>query len=128
MKKRTWRDNYPTGRKHCSNCKRWRHVVDFNVRKWVDEPECTTPLTLTSVCVPCQGRIKRKKNGSQRREKFPYGLPDSEKYREHRRKMNRESNKKRRERKTYREVFNEYNRIWRNAKIAEQKGKDALLD
>lgn len=47
-----FRNLYPTFRKHCTKCKRWRHVVDFTVRKWWDD-ERTIPQTLVAWCKNC---------------------------------------------------------------------------
>jgi hypothetical protein len=44
-------EKYPTGRKNCSSCKRWRHLTDFRVENWKDS-EKTIPK-LRSYCHFC---------------------------------------------------------------------------
>lgn len=44
---------YSTGRKHCSRCKHWRHLVDFSVDKWFDVQK-TIPHYLCSACMLCR--------------------------------------------------------------------------
>lgn len=120
---RTWLDIHPTGRKHCSACKRWRHGVDFTVRKWTDY-SCTVPANLSSACNMCVALKRREKWGYKPREWYPHGLPGSAENKEHRRQTNMASRHKRRKRKAQREMEAEYRRIWRNAKMAEAKREE----
>jgi hypothetical protein len=47
---------YPTGRKHCSDCGRWRPLTDFSVRKWWDTDR-EIPHLLQARCRAC-GNVK----------------------------------------------------------------------
>lgn len=118
---RTWRDNHPTGRKHCSHCTRWRLLLDFTVRTWADEPICAIPRVFSSVCRVCSKLKNRARKGHAPRELYRFGSRDSEKAKAHRREMNRASDRRRRKKKAYRKKQEEYRRIWRDAKIAERE-------
>lgn len=111
----TYRQIYPTGRKHCSRCKCWRHLTDFGVRQWTDF-NCAVPRTIASVCTPCGAARLRERTGYKPRQWYPNGAPGSAQYRTARQKKNRASQQRRREDPEYRELVNEYHRIWRNAK------------
>lgn len=112
----TYRDNYPMGRKFCSYCKRWRHVCDFSVRQWSDEPKCEVPRTFTSRCTPCSTEFNRRKYGYKPRDWYKHGVPGSETHHKHRLEVNRKSREKRMADEEYRKLVNEYHRIWRNVK------------
>lgn len=113
---RTYRDNYPTGRKHCSDCKHWRMLSDFGVRQWADEPHCTVPRTLSSICNPCSAARQRRKTGCKRREWYVNGVPGGAKNRAHVLAMNRASARERRRDPKYRAKEREYQRIWLNGR------------
>jgi hypothetical protein len=55
---KSFQDKYPTGRKHCSKCKRWRHIIDFTVNIWTDSNK-TFPLELESRCRGCRHKPHR---------------------------------------------------------------------
>lgn len=112
----TYRDVYPLGYKHCSACGCWRPVSDFSVRRWVDW-EQTTPRTLSASCRPCEAARARRKTGYQPRVWYPYGSPGSEQYLAHRRHLQREGSRRRRQDPEYRKKQQEYWRIWRNARV-----------
>lgn len=57
---------YPTGRRHCACCKRWRHVTDFSPAKWADKAK-TIILKLLSYCHACVAEKQRQRTGHQRR-------------------------------------------------------------
>lgn len=48
----TFAERYPTGRKHCRNCGRWRPVSDFEVYQWLDRWR-EIPLWLEINCYFC---------------------------------------------------------------------------
>lgn len=109
---------YPTGRKHCSSCKRWRLIIDFGPRTWKDEPHCTVIHTVLSHCEICVTTRSRTRNGHKPRRWYPNGAPGSKKHTEARKRHNRDSMHRRMRKKQYREKINEYSRIWYNAKRA----------
>src|SRR5438477_266184 len=113
---KTYREIYLTGRKHCSRCKRWKHVIDFQVRHWANEPFCTIPRTLSSVCTVCTAAKRREKTGYKLNQWYKHGLPGSKKFIEHRNRLNRAAAKRRRRNPEYRKLESEYGRIWREAK------------
>jgi len=112
MRKLSYDELYPVGRKHCSRCRRWRLCVDFQVREWAIPWE--TPRLLTSWCTRCMAAARREKTGYKPRQAIGW------RYRTERRRMlNRASARKRRQQKEYRARENEYHRIWRDAKARE---------
>lgn len=116
---KTWRDIYPTGRKHCAHCRRWRHVVDFTARKWADL-ERTIPRYFDSSCTRCENKRSRKRrNLAGPRNLYIHGKPGSKVWLEARRKRNHAATVKRRASKEYREERAEYKRFWRNAKTGQ---------
>lgn len=128
MNQRTYRSNHPQSRKHCSRCKRWRLVIDFSVRQWIDI-ERTVPLTFSACCKTCDARRQRERTGYKLREWYAHGVPGSEQQREHVRAMNRASAARRRKDPDYRAWEQEYWRIWRNAKngsVARGSQKEAV--
>jgi hypothetical protein len=54
-------EKYPTGRKHCSDCKCWRHVSDFTVHTWLDFAK-TIPHKLLAYCRRCASARKRRRD------------------------------------------------------------------
>jgi hypothetical protein len=65
-------ERYPTGRKHCSCCKRWRLITDFSVAKWEDFRR-EVPRKLQSHCQCCERlRIRNYTHGQPRRVFNPY--------------------------------------------------------
>lgn len=72
MSIKSFAERYPTGRKHCSGCKRWRHVVDFSVAKW-ETLARERPIKLQARCVCCERiRIRNHFNYSPRKVFNPY--------------------------------------------------------
>jgi hypothetical protein len=72
MSIKSFSERYPTGRKHCSGCKRWRHVVDFSVAKW-ESLARERPIKLQARCVCCERLRIRKHFGYKPRVVFnPY--------------------------------------------------------
>lgn len=55
-------EQYPTGRKHCSMCGCWRHLIDFGVGKWTNYTR-TVPRYLLSRCRICMRNYQREKHG-----------------------------------------------------------------
>src|SRR4051812_29777624 len=58
---------YPTGRKHCSKCGRWRYLSGFGVRRYFDRGggRVGEARTLQSRCRVCQARIERGASGPE---------------------------------------------------------------
>lgn len=108
----TYRDLYPTGRKHCSRCKRWRHLIDFGVEKWFDI-ERTIPRVMKSACTICETQRNRERNGHAPRPIGPAKFSPA--WYEARRRRSRESLARRWRDPAYRADRNEYMRIWREA-------------
>lgn len=52
------------GRKFCSNCRRWRHVCDFNGQRWVGEQ----PTRLSAWCKVCNRIDMRARRGHKARD------------------------------------------------------------
>jgi len=111
-------ERYPTGRKHCSKCKRWRHILDFSVKKWEDYRR-EKPLIMHSFCRICKRIINRVKRGFKPRDVVNPYFPGSKDWQEFRNM---------RRRKRYRELAKdpkwkaqdlEYRRIYLDAKRAE---------
>ena len=71
----SYRDKYPTGRRHCTGrCRRWRLVTDFSVLKWADR-ERTVPLRLMGKCRTCWAEHQRMEKGGKPRNWYPHGKP-----------------------------------------------------
>jgi hypothetical protein len=51
---------FPTGRRHCTKCGRWRPVTDFHVARLHHSGR---PLSLRSVCMACNRNIQRERRG-----------------------------------------------------------------
>jgi hypothetical protein len=105
------------GKKFCSYCKRWRHVIDFNVRTWRGEiGEELWVQTLSSECKTCNTVKYRQRRGFQARKRVPH--PSTPAGREHRNAKNRASAARRRQDPEYRKREREYQRIWRSKRAA----------
>lgn len=68
----SFEQRYPTGRKHCADCKCWRHLLDFSVRTWLDAAK-TIPYQLLSYCRSCVAARQRSRTGYNRRNWFRLG-------------------------------------------------------
>lgn len=104
---------YPTGRKHCSRCGRWRLITDFAVRRWLNENK-EIPVSFQSSCRRCDADRTRRPGGKPR--EFHYRWRTLEYQREMKRKdwqnLKRDPIRLARAR--------EYHRIWSNAKRREE--------
>ena len=58
------KERYPTGRKHCAHCKRWRPITDFSVVQWEDFHR-EIPRKLQSNCQCCERVRIRNYHGHQ---------------------------------------------------------------
>lgn len=61
------------GRRHCSDCGRWRPLVDFCVAKWRDPLERTEPQYFRNICRTCERLRGRVRNAQRAGRKEPYG-------------------------------------------------------
>lgn len=113
----THQELYPTGRKFCTGCGRWRLIIDFSCRKWAD-PERTIALQFATRCRACNAKRNREQTGNKPREWYPHGNPHGAKWNEHRNEQHREYRRRRMSDPKYRAAVNEYGRIWRDAKRA----------
>lgn len=76
----SFREKYPTGRKHCSDCNCWRHTLDFTVHTWLDAAK-TIPHKLMSFCKACAAARRRKRQGYERRNWYRLGVTGTEHWR-----------------------------------------------
>ena len=115
-----YRETYPTGRKHCSSCGRWRHLIDFTPRSWVDPHNPVVLRLANSTCRVCQARKARGSNAMPRID-YEHGAPGTERRRLHDNEVQRANRARKMTDDAYRADVNERWRIWwigRNGKTA----------
>lgn len=61
------------GRRHCSDCGRWRPIVDFCVARWKDPIERTEPKYWRNICRTCERLRGRERNAKLNGRTEPYG-------------------------------------------------------
>jgi hypothetical protein len=116
MIERTYKDNYPTGRKHCSHCGCWRHLVDFGVARWADVDH-TVARKLSSICKRCDAAQERSKHGWQARDWYRNGAPGTKQRKDYAKKLVADTRRERYARDAeYRARISEDNRIRRQGK------------
>lgn len=136
---KSFAERYPTGRKHCSRCTRWRPISDFSVVKWETQAR-ERPFKLQSRCVCCERVRLRDYQGNHQRKVFnPYPAgserwrafrAERKRVRYHEMKKDREWLKLRREYyRFYHEVKGTYNgrtKVKKGLLIGAGSGKLAL--
>ena len=111
----SFKDKYPTGRKHCGRCRRWRPVSDFSVAQWEDyRREC--PHKLQSRCQCCERVRVRTLHGHHQRQNFNPNPPGTPEWHAWRRDRKRERYHELRKDKEWVELRREYYRIYGEAK------------
>jgi hypothetical protein len=103
---------YPTGRKHCSRCGRWRLITDFSVREWLNEKK-DVPASFSSTCRVCDARRTRGPNGKAREYHYRWKTTEYQRQKKKENWRNTKNDPVRLAR------AREYHRFWSNAKRRE---------
>lgn len=113
------------GRRFCSDCKRWRHIVDFGVQLWEDPIERIVPKMFRQICHHCERLRGRVRNAKLAGRAEPYGQWKPRRSREDRNRAHIERHKERMKTDpVYAEHFRERQRIWAEGKRRERGAKN----
>lgn len=111
------------GRRHCKDCKRWRHIHDFRVATWLNNKR-ETALTFSVYCRHCERIRGRVRNARRAGRDKPYGPRRKGQSREERNRRWSERHKFRMKTDPeYARDYREYQRIWAEGKRRKQRIK-----
>ena len=107
------------GRKFCSVCKRWRHLLDFGVARWVDPITREVPMYWRSQCLTCERVIGREKNARLNGRDRPYGARQPRMRGQTRNRHWYQKHLERMKDPEYAARYREYQRMWAEGKRRE---------